>query len=489
MIKVRNYIDGQFKDANSGKTIKVFNPGDGKVITNCPMSSHEDTKEAIDVANEKFKTFSKTSVLKRQKILFKLQNLLVENSDELARLITLENGKNHKEALGEVGRAIENVEHAASIANLLMGDTLQTIATDVEVSNYKYPIGVIGVICPFNFPMMVPLMVPFWMFPIAIACGNTVVMKPSEKTPILMQKVVEICSAAGVPEGVLNVVNGGKEVVDELLENDKIKAISFVGSKSVGEMVYEKGCMNHKRVQVLAGAKNHTIILDDADVEDTVRKTIGGAFGSAGERCMAGSVILVQDGIAEKFIRRFTEEARKLKIGDASKEEGVFLGPVIRRENQKRIFKYIEKGIEEGAKLILDGRKNIPEDGFFVGPTIFDHCKGGMEIWKDEIFAPFVSIIRIKDLKEAIELANKHEFANGSCLFTQNASAIRYFRENIDAGMLGVNLGVPAPVAFYSFSGWKHSFYGDLHANGKDSVEFYTRRKVVTSQLLTDQFN
>lgn len=482
---IKNYVDGQWIESKAKEFEDVYNPGDGEVIAKCPLSTRDETKEAIENAAETFKTWGKTSVLSRQKILFKLQQILVEHTDELARLITLENGKNFKEAKGEVGRGIENVEHAASIANLLMGDNLSTIATDVEVHNYKYPIGVIAGIAPFNFPMMVP----FWMFPMAIACGNTVVMKPSEKTPILMQRVTELCEEAGLPKGVLNVVNGGVEVVNEFLENPQVAGISFVGSKNIGELVYRKGCQHDKRVQALAGAKNHTIILKDADIEDTVTKAIGGAFGSAGERCMAGSVILVEEEIADEFVEKFTKAAKELKVGDASKDDDVFLGPVIRKENQERTFRYIEKGIEEGASLILDGRKNIPGKGFFVGPTIFDNCKVGMKIWAEEIFAPFVSIIRVKSLKEAIEIAHQNEFANGSCIFTNNAAAIRYFRENIDAGMLGVNLGVPAPVAFFAFSGWKHSFYGDLHCNGKDSILFYTRRKVVTSQLKTGEFD
>lgn len=484
MKRIKNYIDGKWIESRSEAFEYVYNPGDGEIIAMCPLSTRVETRVAIENAYETFKSWSKTPVLKRQKILFKLQQLLVENTDNLARLITLENGKNFKEAKGEVVRGIENVEHAASIANLLMGDSLQNIATDIEVHNYKYPIGVVGCITPFNFPMMVP----FWMFPMAIACGNTVVMKPSEKTPMLMQRVIELCQIAGVPKGVINLVNGAVDVVNELLENKLVAGISFVGSKSVGELVYRKGCAYDKRVQVLAGAKNHTIILKDADLNEAVSKTIAGAFGSAGERCMAGSVILVEEEIANEFVARFTQSAREIKVGDASKNDNVFLGPVIRKENQIRTFNYIEVGLQEGASLILDGRENIPNKGFFVGPTIFDHCKVGMKIWEEEIFAPFVSIIRVKNLNEAINIAKQNEFANGSCIFTNNAAAIRYFRENIDAGMLGVNIAVPAPVAFFAFSGWKHSFYGDLYCNGKDSIYFYTRRKVVTSQLKTGDF-
>lgn len=484
MRDIRNFVDGKWIVSETNNFENVYNPGSGEIIAKCPLSTREETKSAIKVAKKAFEDWSKTPVTKRAKILFKLQNILVDNQDMLADMITLENGKNHADAFGEVGRAIENVEHAASIVNLMMGDSTSTIATDVEVTNYMYPIGVVGAICPFNFPMMVP----FWMFPMAIACGNTVVLKPSEKTPLLTQKVIELCEEAGVPAGVFNVVNGGKDVVNELLENPDIKAISFVGSEHVGEYVYHTASANNKRVQVLGGAKNHTIILKDCDMKDTVRKVIGGAFGSAGQRCMAASVILVEEEIADEFIDEFTKAAKDLKVGNASKDLSVDVGPLIREEAKERTFKYIQSGVDEGASLILDGRKNIPSEGFFVGPTILDNCTTEMKVWKDEIFAPVASIIRIKNLKEGIEVAKKHELANGACLFTNDASAIRYFRENMPAGMLGINLGVPAPVAFYAFSGWKNSFYGDLHTNGKDGVYFYTRRKVVTSQLRTERF-
>lgn len=484
MHEIKNYINGQFVEAKTDKFEDVYNPASGEVIGKTPMSTREETAEAIKIASETFESWSKVSTLKRQKILFKLQNLLTENKEELARLITLENGKVFSDALGEVGRGIENCEHAASVFNLTMGDSSPSVATDVEVHNYKYPIGVIGCICPFNFPMMVP----FWMFPLAIAVGNTVVLKPSEKTPLLMKRVVELCEEAGVPNGVLNIVNGGPDVVNELLENKDVKAISFVGSTPVGKYVYHHGTENNKRVQVLAGAKNHTIVLDDADIDDAVTKIIGGAFGTAGQRCMASPVLLVQEGIYDKFMEKFIEAAQELKMGDGSKDDSVDLGPVIRKENQQRTFEQIAKGIEEGATLILDGRKNIPENGFFVGPTIFENVTTDMTQYKEELFAPVVSVFKVKTLKEAIGIAQQHELANGSCLFTNDAAAIRYFRENIPAGMLGINLGVPAPVAFYSFSGWRNSFFGDLHTNGKDGVEFYTRRKVVTAQLRSGRF-
>ncbi|MGG3325998.1 methylmalonate-semialdehyde dehydrogenase, partial [Bacillus velezensis] len=395
-----------------------------------------------------------------------------------------ENGKNTTEALGEVGRGIENVEFAAGAPSLMMGDSLASIATDVEAANYRYPIGVVGGIAPFNFPMMVPC----WMFPMAISLGNTFILKPSERTPLLTEKLAELFEQAGLPKGVFNVVHGAHDVVNGVLEHPDIKAISFVGSKPVGEYVFKKGSEHLKRVQALTGAKNHTIVLNDAHLEDTVTNIIGAAFGSAGERCMACAVVTVEEGIADEFMAKLQEKAADIKIGNGL-DDGVFLGPVIREDNKKRTHSYIEKGIEEGARLLCDGRENATEDGYFVGPTIFDNVTTDMTIWKDEIFAPVLSVIRVKNLKEAVDIANQSEFANGACLFTSNANAIRYFRENIDAGMLGINLGVPAPMAFFPFSGWKSSFFGTLHANGKDSVDFYTRKKVVTARYPSPDFN
>lgn len=484
MVKIlKNYINGEWVESTSGEFLDVTNPATEEIIARVPLSSKEELDKAAEVAQEAFKSWSKVSILRRTKMLFKLQNILEENKEELARLITLEHGKNLKEAIGEVGRGIENVENAAGVVSSYMGDSLATVATDVEIANYRYPIGVIGCITPFNFPMMVP----FWMFPMALACGNTVVLKPSEKTPLLIEKIVEFVEQAGFPKGVLNIVFGSHNVVNGIIENKDIKAISFVGSEPVGKYIYQEGSKNMKRVQSLTGAKNHLIVLEDADLDDAMPKIIGGAFGSAGERCMAAAVIAVEDKIADKFIARLKEEADKLSIGNGL-EEDVFLGPVIDKAAQTRIFGYIEKGVEEGATLVRDGRENIPEKGYFVAPTIFDNVNNNMTIWKDEIFAPVVSIIRVSGIREAVDLANKSRFANGSCLFTNNAAAIRYFRENIDAGMLGVNLGVPAPIAWFPFSGWKDSFYGTLHCNGKDAVDFYTHKKVVTAQYRTNKF-
>ncbi|EAC3358456.1 CoA-acylating methylmalonate-semialdehyde dehydrogenase [Listeria monocytogenes] len=475
--KLKNYIDGEWVESKTDKYEDVINPATGEVLCQVPISTRAELDQAAVIAEQAFEKWSQVAVPRRARVLFSFQQLLIQHKEELARLITLENGKNLSEARGEVQRGIENVEFAAGAPTLMMGDSLASIATDVEAANYRYPVGVVGGIAPFNFPMMVPC----WMFPMAIALGNSFILKPSERTPLLMEKLVELFSEAGLPKGVFNVVYGAHDVVNGILENEIIKAVSFVGSKPVGEYVYKTGSANLKRVQALTGAKNHTIVLNDADLEDTVTNVISAAFGSAGERCMACAVVTVEEGIADEFLAALRTAAKNVKIGNGL-DDGVFLGPVIREENQKRTIAYIEKGVEEGAKLTVDGRETGLSEGHFVGPTILEDVTTDMTIWKDEIFAPVLSVIRVKNLQEAVRVANQSEFANGACIFTNNAKAIRYFREKIDAGMLGVNLGVPAPMAFFPFSGWKSSFYGTLHANGKDSVDFYTHKKVVTAR-------
>ena len=475
---LKNYIGGKWTESASNHIEDVPNPATGEIIARVPLSTREDLNYAVATAKEAFKTWRKVAVPRRARILFRYQQLLVENWQELAKLITLENGKSYDEAYGEVQRGIECVEFAAGAPTLMMGTQLPDIATDIESGMYRYPIGVIGGITPFNFPMMVPC----WMFPLAIACGNTFVLKPSERTPLLANRLAELLKEAGLPDGVFNIVHGAHDVVNGILEHEDVKAVSFVGSQPVAEYVYKIAAANGKRVQALAGAKNHSIVMPDADLDNAVKNIIGAAFGSAGERCMAASVIVAVGDIADELISRLKQAADDIKIGNGM-EEGVFLGPVIRESQKQRTLDYIEIGEKEGAALIRDGRKDhVDEQGYFIGPTIFDNVQTNMKIWKDEIFAPVLSIVRVDSLEAAIELTNKSDFANGACLYTDSAKAIREFREEIDAGMLGVNLGVPAPMAFFPFSGYKKSFYGDLHANGKDGVEFYTRKKMLTAR-------
>lgn len=479
MKTLKNYINGKWVESGSGKTEEVFNPATGEVIAFVPISSKEEVDEAVKAAKTAFETWKNVAVPKRARILFKYQQLLVDHSDELAKLITMENGKNLKEAKGEVQRGIENVEFAAGAPTLMMGDNLATIATELESAVYRYPVGVIGGITPFNFPMMVPC----WMFPMAIVLGNTFVLKPSEQTPLTANRLVELAEEAGFPKGVFNIVHGAHDVVNGLLDHPDVARISFVGSRPVAEYVYKRGTENLKRVQALAGAKNHSIVLKDANLDNAATQILNAAFGSAGERCMAAAVVTVEEAVADEFISKLVHKADNITIGNGL-EEDVFLGPVIRKQHKNRTLGYIETGEKEGARLIRDGRRDKAAQGkgYFVGPTIFDHVTTDMKIWEDEIFAPVLCIVRVKDLDEAIEVANRSRFANGACIFTRDGGSVRKFRENIDAGMLGVNIGVPAPMAFFPFSGWKDSFYGDLHANGKDGIEFYTRKKVITSR-------
>ncbi len=476
---LQNFIGGKWVNASVDRKDTVVNPATGEALANVPISAKEDVARAVASAKEAFKEWSKVPVPKRARILFKYQQLLVDNWDALARLVTQENGKSYGEAYGEVLRGIECVEFAAGAPTLMMGSVLPDIATGIESGFYRYPIGVIGGITPFNFPMMVPC----WMFPLAIACGNTFVLKPSERTPILANRLAELFKEAGLPDGVLNIVHGAHDVVNGLLEHEDIAAISFVGSQPVAEYVYKTAAAHGKRVQALGGAKNHSIVLPDADMDLAVKEITNAAFGSAGERCMAASVVVAVGDAADQLVARLVQTARELTIGNGM-DKGTFLGPVIRESHKARTIGYIEKGVAEGASLVLDGRTAAAAAGagYFIGPTIFDNAKPGMAIVNDEIFAPVLQVVRVDSLQEAIEMTNRSEFANGACLYTTRGSAVREFRDNIHAGMLGINVGVPAPMAFFPFSGYKKSFYGDLHANGKDGVEFYTRKKMVVAR-------
>ena len=444
-----------------------------------PISSKEDVALAVSAAKDAFKMWKNTPVPKRARILYKYHHLLSENHEKLAKLIVLENGKAFKEAHGEVQRGIECVEFAAGAPTLMMGESLSNIAEDIDSEMFRYPLGVVGGITPFNFPMMVPL----WMFPLAIACGNTFVLKPSERTPLLANELVQLFFEAGAPKGVLNIVHGAHDVVNGLLDHEDVKAISFVGSQPVAKYVYERAAAQGKRVQALSGAKNHHIVMPDADMEKAVTHIVSSAYGSAGQRCMACSaVVVVGDG--DQFVQALKQKADELVIGNGMDDE-VLLTPVIRDSHREKVLGYIDKGVEEGATLLLDGRHEMDDfkDGTFLGPTIFDHVTPEMTIAKDEIFAPVLSLLRAEDLDEALECIRKSRFGNGATIYSKDAKAIRQFREEADAGMLGVNVGVPATMAFFPFSGWKDSFYGDLHVNGKDGVNFFTRKKMITSRF------
>lgn len=476
---LKNFINGQWVESSGTKTLEVPNPATGEVLARVPISTKEDVDRAVQAAKKAFETWKNTPVPKRARIMFTFHHLLNEHHEELAKLIVQENGKAYKEAYGEIQRGIECVEFAAGAPTLMMGESLSGIAEGIDSEMFRYPLGVVAGITPFNFPMMVPL----WMFPLAIACGNTFVLKPSERTPILANKLAELFTQAGAPEGVLNIVHGAHDVVNALIDHEDIKAISFVGSQPVAKYVYERAAAQGKRVQALSGAKNHHIVMPDADIETAVQHVISSAFGSAGQRCMACSAVVIV-GENEQFVKLLKQKADEIVIGNGMDPE-VFLTPVIRQSHREKVLGYIQKGIEEGAILIRDGRKEMEEmrEGNFLGPTIFDHVTPNMTIAKEEIFAPVLSLLRAKDLDEALEYIRKSRYGNGATIYTKDAKAVRKFREEADAGMLGINVGVPATMAFFPFSGWKDSFYGDLHVNGKDGVNFYTRKKMITSRF------
>lgn len=476
--RLKNFICGEWVDARADQYEEVVNPATGEIIAYVPLSGEVQVGLAAAAADRAFQSWKQVPVPRRARYLFRYQQLLIEHWTELAALITTENGKNYDEAYGEVQRGIECVEFAAGVPTLMMGSQLPDIATGVESGLYRYPIGVVAGITPFNFPMMVPC----WMFPLAIACGNAFVLKPSERTPLLAARLAELFAEAGFPPGVLNLVHGARDVVSALLAHPLVRAVSFVGSQPVAELVYKTGTANGKRVQALAGAKNHAIVMPDADIDNAVRNIVSAAFGSAGERCMACAVVVAVGEVGDRLVAALAEAIDGITVGDGS--EHYFLGPLIRPASKDRALHYIAEGERENALLVRDGRlhERTEGEGYFLGPTLFDGVKPGMAIWRDEIFAPVLSVVRAADLAEAIAIANGSDFANGACLYTDSARAIRQFREEIDAGMLGINLGVPAPMAFFPFSGYKNSFYGDLHANGRDGVEFYTRKKMVTAR-------
>ncbi len=476
--KLQNHINGEWVNSSSTKTESVPNPANGKLLAHVPLSGKEDIDLAVKAAARAYPQWAETPVPNRSRHLYKYLQLLQEEKENLAQVITMENGKTLKDARGEVQRGIEVVELATSTPNLMMGEALPNIAEGIDGSIWRYPLGVVAGITPFNFPMMVPL----WMFPLAIACGNTFVLKASERTPILAGKLVELFYESGFPKGVLNLVHGGKEAVNSLLEHPDIKAISFVGSEPVAKHIYQTGTAHGKRVQALAGAKNHAVVMPDCNLEKTVQGVIGAAFGSSGERCMACSVVAVVEEIADEFLEALVTETRKLKVGDGHSEEN-FVGPLIRDVHKSRVLQYIATGVAEGASLLVDGRDtDTDEEGYYVGATIFDHVKPDMKIWQDEIFAPVLSVVRVKNLEDGISLTNQSRFANGAVIYTESGKSAQIFREKIDAGMIGVNVNVPAPMAFFSFAGNKASFFGDLGTNGKDGVQFYTRKKVVTER-------
>jgi malonate-semialdehyde dehydrogenase (acetylating) / methylmalonate-semialdehyde dehydrogenase len=455
----------------------VPNPATGEVLARVPLSAAADVDAAVQAARAAFPGWAATPVVERARLLFRYKMLLEDHLDELAQIVTRENGKTLADARGEVRRGIEVVEFACGAPTLMMGETVPDVARGVDCESFRFPIGVVAGITPFNFPMMVP----HWMIPVALACGNTFVLKPSERTPLSAVRFAELLTEAGLPAGVFNVVHGAQEVVNGLLTHPGVAAVSFVGSQPVAAHVYRTAADHGKRVQALAGAKNHLVVMPDADIDKTVDAILSSSFGAAGERCLAGSVLVAVGDVAEPLMERLVDKTSNLLVGDGS-DSATEMGPVIRASACERITGYIERGLEEGATLLVDGRAGVPANGYFLRPSIFDRVTPEMSIARDEIFGPVLSVIRVPDLEAALTVMNRSRFGNAASIFTSSGGAAREFRQRAQAGMLGVNIGVAAPMAFFPFAGWKQSFYGDLHATGKDAVAFYTESKVVTSR-------
>ena len=483
MHHVKQLINGQFVDSNTSEWIDITDPATQEVIAKVPQTTDDEINQAVAAAQKAFQTWRKTPITTRARIFLKYQELIREHMDELAEILTAEQGKTIADARGDVFRGLEVVEHAAGIANLQIGDFVENVASGVDTYSIWQPLGVCAGITPFNFPAMIPL----WMFPMAIATGNTFILKPSEQDPMVTMRLVELAVEAGVPEGVLNVVHGGKATVDAICDHPDIKAVSFVGSTNVGKHVYERASKSGKRAQCMMGAKNHGVILPDANKEQTLNQLAGAAFGAAGQRCMALSVVVLV-GAAGEWIDDIKAKAEGLAVSAGKNDKD--LGPLISPAAKARVEHLIGTGVEEGASLLLDGR-GITVEGFekgnFVGPTIFDNVTADMQIYQQEIFGPVLCIMRAADLDEAIELLNANPHGNGTAIFTQSGAAAHKFQQDVQVGQIGINLPIPVPLPMFSFSGSRASKLGDLGPYGKQAVQFYTQTKTVTARWFDDE--
>jgi malonate-semialdehyde dehydrogenase (acetylating)/methylmalonate-semialdehyde dehydrogenase len=476
---LENYVGGRWTPAESAERLDVTNPATGETLAQVPLSSAADLDAAVAAAREALPAWRKVNVIERGRRLFALREGLDARREELALSVTTEMGKTLVDARAEVARMIEMVEAACAIPTTMQGRILEDVATGVDAETVRQPVGVCAAIVPFNFPAMVP----FWFLPFAIACGNTFVLKPSEQVPLTQQIAFEVLDSVGLPPGVVNLVNGGREVVEGILEHPDIDAVSFVGSAPVARIVYERSAATGKRVQALGGAKNHMVVMPDAVIDKTVSGLIGSAFGAAGQRCMAGSVVVTVGEAQERLLEPLREATEALRVGDGA-EEGTDVGPVVSPTARDRILGAIDRALDDGATALVDGRSQAREggDGSFVGPTILTGVRPDMEAAREEIFGPVLSIVHVDSLDDAIAVVNGSRFGNGTSIFTESGASVRRYRHEVEAGMVGVNIGVAAPVAFFPFSGWKDSFLGDLHAHGPDAVEFFTRKKTVTSR-------
>jgi malonate-semialdehyde dehydrogenase (acetylating) / methylmalonate-semialdehyde dehydrogenase len=480
-MRITHFVNGNSWNGKADRTGEVFNPATGEVTGHVDFASNAVVDEVVGAAQKAFEEWRGTSLAKRTQILFAFREILNARKEEVAALITAEHGKVLSDALGEVTRGQEVVEFACGIPHLLKGGYSEGVSTEVDVYSIRQPLGVVAIISPFNFPAMVPM----WFFPIAIAAGNTVVVKPSEKDPSAINLIAQMWKEAGLPDGVFNVVHGDKVAVDRLIEHADVKSISFVGSTPIARYIYEKGTAQGKRIQALGGAKNHMLVLPDADLDLAADAAVNAGFGSAGERCMAISVLVAVEPIADQIIQKISERMSKLNTGDGTK--GADMGPLVTRVHRDKVASYIEAGVAQGAKLVVDGRNpkvNGESSGFWLGPTLFDGVDSSMSIYKEEIFGPVLSVVRVKTYNEGVALINAHPYGNGTAIFTNDGGAARKFQNEIQVGMIGINVPIPVPTAYYSFGGWKASLFGDTHAHGTEGVHFFTRGKVVTSRWL-----
>jgi malonate-semialdehyde dehydrogenase (acetylating) / methylmalonate-semialdehyde dehydrogenase len=479
MERINHWIGGKLVAGDSGRRGPVFDPSTGQQTHEVDFASLEEVDRAIEAASDAFPAWRATSLSKRSDIMFRVRELIDQNRREIALLITQQHGKVLSDAMGEVARGLENIEFATGVPNLLKGGYSEQVSTGVDVYSIRQPLGVVAGITPFNFPAMVPM----WMFAGAIACGNAFVLKPSEKDPGASMLVAEVLKEAGIPDGVFNVVNGDKVVVDRLLEHRGVKAVSFVGSTTVARYIYSTGTANGKRVQALGGAKNHMVVLPDADIDMAADAAVSAAYGSAGERCMAISVVVAVGAVADPLVQAIKDRLPAVKIGNGLEADSE-MGPLVTREHRDRVAGYLNSAAAQGARVVQDGREHhlFGADGFFLGVSLIDDVTTQMDCYKDEIFGPVLCVIRADSYAEAVKLVNDNPYGNGTAIFTRDGGAMRQFQFEVNAGMVGVNVPIPVPVGYYSFGGWKDSLFGDSHMYGPDGIHFYTKQKVVTSR-------
>jgi malonate-semialdehyde dehydrogenase (acetylating)/methylmalonate-semialdehyde dehydrogenase len=479
MYKVPHFINGQ-KLTSQANSLNIYNPATGQVIGELGLADESIVSDAIAAAKKAFPAWSTTPPLKRSRLLFNFKRLLEQHIDELAAIVTREHGKTLDDARGSVQRGIDVVEFACGIPAHLKGSYTENVATDIDSYSLRQPLGVCVGITPFNFPAMIAL----WMFPMAIACGNTFVLKPSEKDPSCAVRIAELAKEAGIPDGVINIVQGDKVAVDALITHPDVKAVSFVGSTPIAEYVYKTATAHGKRVQAFAGAKNHCVVMPDADIDQAVEAIVGAAYGSAGERCMAISVVIaVGDQLTDVLVGKIKNRVQSLKIGPGD-QSGIEMGPLITQAHLEKVKSYVDLGIKEGADLVIDGRDFKMKQGFFMGACLFDHVQPTMRIYKEEIFGPVLSVVRVSDFDTALNIVNEHEFGNGTAIYTRDGNTARTFATRVQVGMVGINIPIPVPVAYHSFGGWKRSMFGDITMHGPESIQFFTKLKTVTQRWL-----